>query len=167
MACGHGFAENLNGTDLTPRVLAALPFGTRVMLVGARPRVVRRAAHRMMQRWPHLDICAYHDGYSGGSRALLELSDLKPDVVLVAMGNPRQEQWISQAVEAHPSAVFLGVGALFDFFADAVPRAPEQVRRLKLEWAFRLAQEPQRLWRRYTVEIFVVMLALLASPRNT
>lgn len=167
MACGRGFEENLNGTDLTPRVLAALPFGTRVLLVGARPRVVRRAAHRMLQRWPHLEICAYHDGYAGGARALQDLRDLKPDVVLVGMGNPRQERWISQGLEAHPSAVFLGVGALFDFIAEAVPRAPEGLRRLRLEWAFRLAQEPRRLWRRYTVEIFVVTMALLAAPRHT
>jgi exopolysaccharide biosynthesis WecB/TagA/CpsF family protein len=62
------------------------------------------------------------------------------------------------------NAVFLGVGALFDFIAGAVPRAPVAWRQLRLEWAFRLLQEPNRLWRRYTVEVLVVLMALLAGP---
>lgn len=164
LACGRGFEENLNGTDFTPRVLAVLPFGARVMLVGARPSVVQRAAHQLARRWPQLDICAQYDGYSGVDHALSDIDEIAPDVVLVAMGNPLQEEWIARAAEIHPSAVYLGVGALFDFLTDTAPRAPEPLRRFKLEWAFRLALEPRRMWRRYTVEVLVVAAALL-RPR--
>lgn len=161
--CGQGFAANLNGTDLTPRILAALPWGTRVLMVGAKPSVIDRAADRASRLWPHLDICAHHDGYAGQDQALDTITALQPDIVLVGMGNPLQEHWVERAVAHGPNTVFVGVGALFDFIAGAVPRAPELMRRFRLEWAFRLSQEPERLWRRYTVEIAFVAAKLLRN----
>lgn len=166
LSCGRGYPDNLNGTDFTPRVLAALPWGVRVLLVGARPDVAARAAARVARRWPHLDVCGWRDGFDGAEDALGDVESLKPDLVLVAMGNPYQEQWIARAAQMHPRAVFMGVGALFDFIAGAAPRAPEQVRQLRMEWAFRLAHEPRRLWRRYTIEVLVVLAALLSAPRS-
>jgi alpha-1,3-mannosyltransferase len=163
LSSGHGFVENLNGTDLTPKLLQAMPWGTRVMLVGSRQVVVQTVASRARQIWPHLDVCASHDGFEGRKRALDALEDLQPHVVLVGMGNPIQEEWIGAAAKKAPNAVFLAVGALFDFIAGATPRAPQAVRRLRLEWAFRLTQEPARLWRRYTIEMLVVFAAVLSS----
>jgi alpha-1,3-mannosyltransferase len=165
LACGAGFSENLNGTDFTPRLLSAMPWGTRVFLVGARPDVVARVQHGIAQRWPQLDVCGCRDGFEGSELALQELDGLNPDVVLVAMGNPGQEQWILRAAERHPNTVFVGVGALFDFLTGTVPRAPVLWRRMRLEWAFRLLREPRRLWRRYTVEILVALAAILRAPR--
>jgi UDP-N-acetyl-D-mannosaminuronic acid transferase (WecB/TagA/CpsF family) len=89
LACGRGFRTNLNGTDLTPLVLAALPWGTRVMLVGARVEVVTHAAHLAAQHWPQLDICGCWDGFDGREQALAELNARAPDLVLVGMGNQR------------------------------------------------------------------------------
>lgn len=163
LSSGHGFVENLNGTDLTPKLLQAMPWGTRVMLVGSRQVVVQTVAARARHIWPHLEICAFHDGFEGRRRALHALEELQPNVVLVGMGNPIQEEWIAMAAHKSPDAVFLAVGALFDFIAGAVPRAPAPIRRLHLEWAFRLMQEPARLWRRYTIEMIVVFAAVLAS----
>jgi exopolysaccharide biosynthesis WecB/TagA/CpsF family protein len=60
----------------------------------------------------------------------------------------------------------MGVGALFDFMADAVPRAPDNLRKLKLEWAFRLAQEPRRLWRRYTLELVIIAATLIRASSS-
>jgi exopolysaccharide biosynthesis WecB/TagA/CpsF family protein len=135
------------------------------MLVGAREAVVLRAAARMAQRWPHLDVCAY-DGFEGAERALRDVEAHDPDVILVGMGNPLQEQWIERAAAVSPSAVFMGVGALFDFMADAVPRAPDNLRKLKLEWAFRLAEEPRRLWRRYTLELVIIAATLIRASSS-
>jgi exopolysaccharide biosynthesis WecB/TagA/CpsF family protein len=163
LSCGRGFTHNLNGTDLTPKLLHAMPWGTRVMLVGSKPAVVKVAAHRTERRFCHLDVCAVHDGFDGKAVALDTIAQTRPDVVLVGMGNPTQEKWIEEAAERVPHAVFLGVGAYFDFLADAVPRAPPLVRRLHLEWAFRFAHEPRRLWRRYTVELFVVLSAIISA----
>jgi len=163
LICGHGFEENLNGTDFTPRLLAQLPAGTRVFLVGARTDVTQRAAVEITRRWPHLTVCGWRDGFGGREQALDDLAKFAPDVVLAAMGNPRQERWIVCAAAAAPKAVFIGVGAWFDFLVGAAPRAPLMWRRLRLEWAFRLAREPRRMWRRYTIEVLVVLVALLSA----
>jgi exopolysaccharide biosynthesis WecB/TagA/CpsF family protein len=160
LACGAGFKENLNGTDFTPLLLDQLPGGARLFLVGARPQVTARAAERMQRQWPHLSVCGFRDGFDGSEAALEDIGALAPDLVLVAMGNPLQERWMTRAMACAPRSVFMGVGALFDFMVGDVPRAPAAVRRLRLEWAFRLAQEPRRLWRRYTVEILVILAAL-------
>jgi beta-1,4-glucosyltransferase len=168
LSCGHGFEENLNGTDLTPRLLSQLPRGTRVLLVGARADVACRAAVEIARRWPQLVVCGWRDGFAGSEQALDDLIKSAPDVVLAAMGNPRQERWIERAAAVTPGTVFIGVGAWFDFLVGAAPRAPLVWRRLHLEWAFRLAREPRRMWRRYTIEILVVLAALLdASLRRT
>lgn len=163
LICGAGFRENLNGTDFTPLLLGQLPAGARLFLVGARPAVAAAAAESMQQRWPHLEVCGVSDGFSGSEAALRRLRTLAPDLVLTAMGNPLQERWMARAAARTPGAVFMGVGALFDFLSGQAPRAPQALRALGLEWAFRLAHEPRRLWRRYTVEILVILAALMRS----
>jgi alpha-1,3-mannosyltransferase len=71
------------------------------------------------------------------------------DVVLVAMGNPRQEMWLAENLEATGCRLGFAVGALFDFLAGDVSRAPIWMRSTRLEWIYRLLREPGRLWRRY------------------
>ena len=73
------------------------------------------------------------------------------NLLLVAMGNPLQEHFIADKLGPQHCSVAAGVGALFDFFADEVQRAPEFVRKARLEWIFRLWLEPRRLWRRYVL----------------
>ena len=75
----------------------------------------------------------------------------RPDLLLVAMGNPLQERFIADKLGPQHGSVAAAVGALFDFFADEVPRAPELVRQIRLEWLYRLWLEPRRLWRRYVL----------------
>lgn len=164
--CLHGrrFADNLNGTDLVPALLKRAPAGARLFLYGGRPEVSVRVAQRITRLFPDLNLVGAFDGYSNADAGVrAALANSKPDIVLVALGNPLQEEWIAQHARVRPEAVFLGVGALFDFLADSVPRAPPLIRSLRLEWLFRLAREPGRLWRRYTVEIGYVVLALLGE----
>jgi exopolysaccharide biosynthesis WecB/TagA/CpsF family protein len=156
IAAGAPFPENLNGTDLVPDILSASPPRTRVYLVGAKPEVAQAAAERVRERWPHLRVCGVRDGFGGALEAANDIAAVKPDLVLVAMGNPQQERLISNC-SGRRSAVFIGVGALFDFLAGVAPRAPSSWRRLRLEWLFRLALEPRRMWRRYTLEIMYLM----------
>lgn len=95
-----------------------------------------------------------HDGYfppSQEQEIVDRIAALRPDVLLVAMGVPRQELWIERHIDARHCTLPIAVGALLDFLSGAVPRAPLWMRRLRLEWLFRLAVEPGRLWRRYVV----------------
>jgi N-acetylglucosaminyldiphosphoundecaprenol N-acetyl-beta-D-mannosaminyltransferase len=88
-----------------------------------------------------------------------------PDLVLVAFGAPKQELFIAEVEEALRPAVLIGIGASLDFVAGIVPRAPAWMSRTGLEWAYRLAQEPRRLWRRYLVRDPKFALIVLRSIR--
>mgnify|MGYP000262388235 CR=1 FL=1 len=152
---GGPLAENLNGTDFTPALLReAGARGLSVFLFGARPGTAERAAFRLVQDCPGLRIAGTRDGFAGAEddvAAIAAINRSGADIVLVAMGVPKQELWIDRNRDALNAAVVMGVGALFDFLAGNVRRAPAVVRRHKLEWAWRLLQEPRRLARRYLI----------------
>lgn len=146
---GCGFPENLNGTDFMPRLIDALPGGTRIFLYGARAHVVATLAGQLSAEG-RLDVCGWCDGYTHSPSLPDEINAARADVVLVALGNPRQELWTGAAREVVSAPLVIGVGAFFDFATGQVPRAPLLMRKLRMEWLFRLAMEPRRLWRRYT-----------------
>jgi beta-1,4-glucosyltransferase len=162
---GAPFRENLNGTDFVPGLLSRLSAPTRVYLVGSTPRNVRAAAVAI-SRFPNAVVVGWRDGYSlwwDEARVIRDICERQPDMLLVGLGNPLQERWILANRERLPSAVILGVGALFDFMSGARPRAPLMLRRMRLEWAFRLAQEPHRLIGRYTIGAAHFLYLVLAS----
>src|SRR5262249_41863507 len=89
----------------------------------------------------------------------------RPDLVLVCMGAPKQELLATELASAFPEVVFVCVGAALDFLAGTARRAPAWLSRVGLEWAYRLAREPKRLWRRYLVQdpkYFVVVARAIA-----
>lgn len=159
---GGGFCENLNGTDFTPALLQVLPNGTRLYMVGAQPDVVKKAATHIAGTYDNIEICGTCDGYSANGEArkavFSDIKRQKPNLILVAMGNPLQEEWIAEAARVAPGSVMLGVGALFDYLSGAKTRAPPSWRSLRLEWMFRLAREPHRLAKRYTVEFGALLM---------
>ncbi|WAP69571.1 WecB/TagA/CpsF family glycosyltransferase [Jiella pelagia] len=151
---GRAFAENLNGTDFIPRLVMALSRPATIALLGAAPGIAERAAENFARVVPQHEIVAVSDGYFGtfGRAAVLErLEALRPDIVLVAMGVPAQEIFIADHLDERHGTVFVAVGALFDFIAGNVPRAPRLARQLRAEWIWRLALEPKRLFRRYVL----------------
>ncbi len=150
---GAPFADNLNGTDLIPSLMERLPAGTRVFLYGARPDVVEKAARRIESEFD-VNLCGYLDGYGPSGREAADvIAEKKPDVVLVALGNPLQEKWMAEFGRYTGATLTFGVGALFDFMSGEKSRAPRAIRKLKLEWLYRMALEPRRLVKRYTVEM--------------
>ena len=153
------FEHNLNGTVFTPYLFAAADRPLRVFLLGARADVLARAAAYAETQLGQ-NVVGSCDGYEGAAdTAQLEarINAARPDVVLVAMGNPLQEKWILDTAPRLDAAVFIGVGALFDFWAGGKRRAPAAFRRLRIEWLYRLGLEPRRLVRRYTLDIAVFL----------
>lgn len=164
LVAGAGFPENLNGTDFTPRLLLAAPKDTRVFLLGGRRAIVSAAARRLPAICPNISVCGVRDGYEDARDETAIAADIcasRADFVLIGMGNPSQELLISRLSGRLDRGVLLGVGALFDFLSGSTPRAPIWLRRARLEWLYRLQLEPARLWKRYSLEIFFVLLALM------
>jgi beta-1,4-glucosyltransferase len=146
------FPDNLNGTDLIPALLAAAPRGTRVFLYGAKPDVLAKTVEVMAELYGCV-ICGAIEGFSDKAPETVarQAAGARQDILLVALGNPLQEEWIAAHASTIGAPLTIGVGALFDFLTGAVPRAPVPMRRLRLEWLYRWAQEPGRLRRRYTI----------------
>lgn len=161
---GERFPANLNGTDFVPALMTYMTRPKRIGLIGATTPVVEKAAERFAQQCPWHRFVAISDGYLDHERSLdvvRRIEDLQLDVLLVCMGTPRQEKWVAEYIKPEHARVVLTGGALFDFVSGSVPRAPLLVRKLRLEWVFRLWQEPQRLARRYLFgipEFFVILM---------
>lgn len=149
---GQKFPANLNGTDFIPAFLRGHAAPLRVGLVGARPGVAQKAAEALRSLAPRHSIEALSHGFldpQSEAALLAHMASEPVDVLLVAMGNPAQEKWIARCITGEHTRLVFGVGALFDFLAGEALRAPEWVRAARLEWVWRLALEPGRLWRRY------------------
>jgi alpha-1,3-mannosyltransferase len=149
---GKGFPENMNGTDFVPRYLKHTRHRYRIFLLGAKPGIAERAAERFSKAVPRHEIAGTRDGYfvsDDSARVVASIRDSRADILLVALGNPKQELWLTDHLEQTGCTLGFGVGGLFDFTAGVVPRAPQWVRSAGIEWLYRMVQEPRRLWRRY------------------
>lgn len=148
------FAANLNGTDLCPLLLtSAAQRGLSVFLLGGQNGVAADAARALVRRLPDLRVVGTLDGFSGADPdiAIPTINTSGADILLVAMGVPKQDIWLAQHAHVLRPRLVMGVGALFDFLACRVPRAPVWVRHARLEWAWRLAVEPRRMFGRYVI----------------
>jgi alpha-1,3-mannosyltransferase len=160
----QAFPCNLNGTDFIPNFLHETRHDLSVALVGSQPEVVQKFIKEFERRWPRHRIVASHHGYfqSYQEETLIteKIKASNADILFVAMGNPKQEEWVQQYVPKI-CCIGFGVGGFFDFFSGFTPRAPLFIRRARLEWLYRLLIEPQRLWRRYTVGNIAFMSRVL------
>ncbi len=148
---GKRFTANLNGSDLfLPLCEAAAARGQSIYFLGSAEGVARRAAETARGHVPGLRVAGHHHGYFASDGAVIsDINAAGADIVLVAMGVPRQDVWIARHRGRIGARVVMGVGAQFDFWSGRVPRAPLAFRRAGLEWVYRLGLEPRRLAGRY------------------
>jgi N-acetylglucosaminyldiphosphoundecaprenol N-acetyl-beta-D-mannosaminyltransferase len=165
---GQPVRDNVNGTDLFPLLAAALEgTGKRIYLLGGRPGVAEGVARWLARNYPGVEVAGYRDGYFSAEeegKVIEDIGNSGAELVLVAFGAPRQELWIRSCLPDLGAKVVIGVGGLLDFFSGRITRAPRWVRKLGMEWCYRLYQEPKRLWRRYLLGN-IVFLARLARTR--
>ena len=150
---GVRFPENLNGSDFTLRIISlASAHGWRVFLYGSHPGVAEAARTRLIAIEPRLQVAGVCDGYTNRPERVLELiRNCGADLVVVALGQPAQEIWLAQNLNASGCHLGVGVGAFLDFTSGRIKRAPTWMSRAGIEWVFRLTLEPTRLWRRYVI----------------
>lgn len=149
---GTPVKANLNGSDLLPK-LCLMPYS--MYFLGAAPGVAETARMNLEHNYPGVKIVGADHGFfadeAAEHEAIERINCVRPDILLVGMGVPRQEAWLFRHREALACKVAMGVGGVFDFASGRIPRAPVWLRKLRLEWVYRLYNEPCRLFRRYVI----------------
>jgi N-acetylglucosaminyldiphosphoundecaprenol N-acetyl-beta-D-mannosaminyltransferase len=167
---GNPLPERVAGADLTPLLIRlAEKKRFRLFFLGATPESIAQAVSNLKQQHPDLVIAGF---YSPPFRSLLDMdhdeikrriTEARPDILFVAFGCPKQEKWIAMHYRQLGVPVAIGGGATIDFLARRVARAPVWMQRSGLEWVFRLAQEPRRLFRRYFTDLWVFGSTILGQ----
>jgi len=150
---GVRLGENLNGTDLFPRICGhAARRRQTLYLLGGKPGIAAAAASAMRSLHPQLHIAGTRHGFWNPEQEdhlIEEINASGAAILMVGLGVPLQEQWISRVRHRLTARVVMGVGGLFDYYSGAIPRAPFVLRASGCEWIWRLMQEPRRLFARY------------------
>jgi len=156
---GAPLMERVTGADMVPRLAEiAAKKGYRIYMLGAKPEIAQKAKANLIERFPDLQIVGC---YSPAPVSIVKMDnegilqmvkDAKPDILLVAFGNPKQEKWIHMHQERLNEIgvpVCIGVGGTFDFISGTVPRAPHWMQRCGIEFFWRFLNDPVRLGKRY------------------
>lgn len=138
---------NCNGTDLIPKILASQA-GRRVAIFGTRNPWLKTAVKKVEALG--VNVVLTEDGFQSDADYVRQVLAERPETILLAMGMPRQERLAAHLASiADWPVIILNGGAILDFYAERFARAPRWMRSARMEWVFRLAQEPRRLARRY------------------
>lgn len=170
---GRPVPERVSGIDLMERLVeAAARDGHSVYFLGARPEVVSRTAAVLRARNPGLMIAGYHHGYWQDDEEVIDaIRAAHPDYLFLGIPSPRKEFWLDAHLTDLKVPVAIRVGGSFDVVAGLYRRAPRWVGERGLEWIWRLAQEPRRMWRRYlfgnSAFIALVLRERLRRPQAT
>ncbi len=152
--------------------------GWRVFYLGGEPGIAASGAAAVKQRWPGAAIIVRHGRFEPSrtgpenAEVLAAIGSAQPHVLFVGMGMPRQEAWILDNLDRLGGCVIFSVGAAFDYEAGAIPTPPRWTGRMGLEWLFRFASEPRRLFSRYMIEPWSLILPAMediwaaARPRG-
>jgi N-acetylglucosaminyldiphosphoundecaprenol N-acetyl-beta-D-mannosaminyltransferase len=164
---GVSLPGRVAGADLVPALAQrAAECGLSIYFLGGEPDVASRAVDLLKKQYPQLQVAGVHSPpfspiLEMDSSFLEEIRLAKPDILLVAFGNPKQEKWIGMHGHSLGVPVMIGVGGSLDLVAGHLKRAPEWMQRSGLEWLFRLLQEPRRLFRRYAIDLAVFGFSFL------
>ena len=150
--------SRVTGIDMMDRIVReAARTGKSIFLYGAKPGVAESAAEALKFTYASLQIAGIQDGYEKDNEKVIQkINEAKPDILFVAMGSPRQEEWIEANRDKLYPSLYQGVGGSFDVLAGNVKRAPEFFQKTGLEWFYRLAKEPSRLKRQLALPVFLI-----------
>jgi len=167
---GAPLPERVAGFDLMVECLKEAAASSQpVYFLGSHPEVLPRALANALKSFPGLNIVGCHHGYFGPDEEeaiLKEICQLKPSLLLVAMGVPKQELWIFRHKENLPPCAAIGVGGSFDVLAEKTKRAPLWMQKAYLEWFYRFCREPSRLGRVALLPLFVFAVFAQALKRR-
>ena len=157
---GH-ITSRVTGVDMMLRLCQeAAKRKKPIFLYGGKPGVADKAAVKLRELYPGIIVAGTQDGYEKDQNKVIEkINEAKPDLLFVAMGSPKQENWINaNRDQLHPT-IYQGVGGSFDVLAGTVKRAPEAFQKVGMEWFYRLMKEPKRLKRQLALPLFLLEVA--------
>jgi N-acetylglucosaminyldiphosphoundecaprenol N-acetyl-beta-D-mannosaminyltransferase len=148
--------ENLNGTDLIPIILSiAAANGNNVFFLGGQEGVAELAARNAMNKISGLNVTGYHSGFFNKTdepELIQKINNSNAEILVLGMGVPKQEIWAFQNQDLlKATKIIIAGGAILDFLSENIKRAPRWVRKINMEWLFRLYLEPKRMWKRYVI----------------
>lgn len=162
-----GLDERVPGIEMMTRILEYCNMsGKSIYLFGGKPGVSEKAAINIQSKYPNLIVKGHRDGYfeeKDSPKILDEINGVKPDVIFVALGAPKQEKWIYKHRKLLHTKVAMGVGGSLDVFAGTAKRAPEFFQKMGLEWLYRLFLQPSRIGRMMVLPQFLIKV-FLAGP---
>ncbi|NYF23544.1 WecB/TagA/CpsF family glycosyltransferase [Sporosarcina sp. JAI121] len=149
--------SRVTGVDMMDRIVReAARTQKSIFLYGAKPGVADKAAKQLIATYPDLIVAGTQDGYEQDTSKVIEtINQAQPEILFVAMGSPKQEQWIEQHRDNLYPTLYQGVGGSFDVLAGNVKRAPAAFQRFGAEWLYRLLKEPSRLKRQMNLPKFL------------
>lgn len=165
---GTPLKSRVPGIDFASNVISRLAQrGGSVYLLGAKPLVAEAAAEKLTQTYPGIVIAGTNDGYFTDDAPVIEkINAASPDFLMVCLGSPKQELWMSANAGRLSCGLMAGLGGSLDVLAGNVQRAPETWRRLGLEWLYRMIKEPKRLGRVMKLPAFVLEAAAEGRRRR-
>ena len=164
--------ERVTGFDISMELInIANEEGYSLYLLGAKPGVAEKAAENLKKDYPNLNLVGYHDGYFKGTHlgiknhpeeeaVIEELNNLKPDIIFLGLGFPKQEIWINENADKLNSKLIIGNGGVIDILSGEMKRAPEIFIKLNLEWFYRLITNPSRIKRQMAIPKFLISILL-------
>lgn len=158
---GQPLLERVSGFDIMLELLdIADKENFKVFFLGAAENVLTETVARVQSTYPGIQIAGSRNGFFDWSDPALadQIKQGDPDLVLVALGFPRQEQWISANIDQFDKGVFIGVGGSFDVFSGNVRRAPDFWVKLNIEWLYRLLKQPSRFKRMLVLPKFALVV---------
>ena len=171
---GIPIPERIDGIGLMGKMLAlAHERGYSVFLLGAKQHVVKACVRKIQREFPNARIAGFRNGYFNGPEiadVVRQVAAARPDMLFLGMGSPMKEQFADQYAGELGAAVIQGVGGSFDVMAGIVKRAPVWVQRVGFEWAYRIIQEPRRMFWRYVktnAQCLIVFVQAIVSPSSS
>lgn len=156
---GVEIAERIPGVDIAEKLLEyGNELNKTAFLFGSKPEVVEAMCNVAKEKYPNLNIVGAVDGYVSDKDAVFEeIKNLRPDIVLVALGIPAQEKLIYKHLKDFNKGIFVGVGGSFDVLSGTKQRAPEFFIKHNLEWLYRIVKEPNRIKRFYNNNVKFIL----------
>lgn len=163
--------ENMNGTDFIPKVLKlSAENNKKIFLLGAKEEVIKEVPKKLKEKYKNINIVGFRNGYfneKDQDKIIYDINSSGAEILIVGMGAPLQEIWISRNKHKFKNIkLIIAGGAIFDFLSEKVPRAPKTLRKLKLEWLYRLYLEPKRLFYRYVIGNILFFLNIFCNRKS-